>query len=458
MKSMLGVILFFLLTGSAMAQSFTMPAESGPHEGTWLQWPHPYEYGVAYRNSLEDTWVAMTAALVGSENVHIIAYNQNVKQHIIQLLQNAHLSLQHIDFYIFPTNDVWVRDNGPVFVHNQSGRLFVQDWGFNGWGGKFRSNFCDKIPAEVGYAIHYPTLDLNETMTLEGGAIELDGNGVLLACRSSIISQSPPNSVRNPGMTQTKAENILKKNLGITKFIWLNGKVGDPEDVTDFHIDGFAKFLNDQVMVTMSKADLLYWGTSLADIHTLYQATNLHNRPYKKIFVPLTKKNVITTNGENLGYKGSYVNYYVANKVVLVPNYNDPNDTVANAIIQQLYPDRTVVGIDVRNLYKNGGMVHCVTQQQPASTTFDEQTITQKLHIQISPNPFSVQTTISTTTTLVHASFRVTDWQGRVVKKIQDVNGYSFVLTRDKLPPGIYFLQVIQNGVPIADASLQIIP
>jgi agmatine deiminase len=102
-----------------------------------------------------------------------------------------------------------------------------------------------------------------------------------------------------------------------------------------------------------------------ADINKLFAAKNISGTPYKFLKVPLTQNNVVTTSGINLGYKGSYVNYYIANEKVLVPNYKDPNDVVANKIIQTLYPTRTVVGIDVRNLYQNGGMVHCVTQQQP---------------------------------------------------------------------------------------------
>jgi agmatine deiminase len=104
-----------------------------------------------------------------------------------------------------------------------------------------------------------------------------------------------------------------------------------------------------------------------SDIDKLYAAKNTNGTAYSFVKLPLTQNTVKRTDGIDLGYKGSYVNYYIANNRVLVPNYNDPNDTIANNIIQALYPTRTVVGIDVRNLYENGGMVHCVTQQQPAN-------------------------------------------------------------------------------------------
>jgi agmatine deiminase len=115
----------------------------------------------------------------------------------------------------------------------------------------------------------------------------------------------------------------------------------------------------------MKRNDLLQYDVRKSDIEKLYAATNSEGIAYSFLTVPLNKNNVITSYGTDLGYKGSYVNYYIANTKVLVPNYNDPNDEIANAIIQSLYPNRTVVGIDVRNLYANGGMVHCVTQQQP---------------------------------------------------------------------------------------------
>jgi agmatine deiminase len=341
---------------------FTFPDESETHEGTWLQWPHHYEYGLDYRNSLDATWVAMANALQSNEKVHIIAYNTTEQARITTLLNNASVPLTNIDFKIKETNDVWVRDNGPIFVKNSSGNIVIQDWGFNGWGGKYNSTKCDPIPTFLGTSLG-KTL-VNVPMVCEGGSVELDGNGVLMATKSSIISQSPANSVRNNGMTQAQAEANFKKYYGAKKIIWLDGGF-IPEDVTDMHIDGIAKFVPGNKMVTMNNADLLTLQLTQNDINILFNATNANNQVYSKTYLPLTQNNVVTTNGTDIGYKGCYVNYYVANGKVLVPNYNDPNDTIANNLIAALYPGRTVVGIDVRNLYENGGMIHCVTQQQP---------------------------------------------------------------------------------------------
>jgi len=346
---------------------YTMPEESATHEGTWLQWPHHYQYGKAYRNSLDPTWVAMTKALVTSEQVHIVAYNETEKERIIGLLNAADVPLTHVDFFISKTDDVWVRDNGPLYVHDKNGELVIQDWGFNGWGQKtddwsglpIAYIHCDGIPSKIAADQGRKLVDLNDVMINEGGSVEIDGNGTLMACKSSILNEN-----RNPGMTQVQVEAIFKQYLGVTHFIWLDGQAG--LEVTDQHIDGFARFGNSTTIVTMEQDDLLAFDVKQSDITKLFAAKNKDGEPYNFVKVPLTQNDVAKTDGTNLGYKGSYVNYYIANNKVLVPNYDDPNDSVANAIIQALYPDRTVVGIDVRNLYANGGMVHCVTQQQPA--------------------------------------------------------------------------------------------
>ena len=336
----------------------TMPAEWATHEGTWLQWPHHYQYGTTYRNRLDATWVEMTKALVTSENVHIIAYNNTEKNRILHKLTTAGVPLTNVDFRLFQTNDVWVRDNGPIFVKNNSNQLTINDFGFNGWGNKAPYTKCNIIPNSIGSALSMPVNNLNSALKLEGGAFEHDGAGTFLATKSSMI-----NSNRNPGKSQAQIEATLSNYLGFSKFIWLNGVSG--LEITDMHVDGFARFANAQTLVTMSPADLLYWEVPQADINTLYAAKNVQNQVYTHVTLPLTQNNVVTAFGKNLGYKGSYVNYYEANSKVLVPFYNDPNDLVAKNILQALYPSKTVVGIDCRNLYENGGMVHCVTQQQP---------------------------------------------------------------------------------------------
>lgn len=348
--------------GSARAHSGYMPNETATHEGTWLQWPHAHTYGRLYRNRIEPTWVAMTKALVTSENVHIIVYGTTAETRVRNELTAAGISLTRVNFLIRQTDDVWVRDNGPIFVYDgASDRLKVDDWGFDGWGLDAPYRKDNQVPVAVARRLGMPRVNLNR-IELEGGAVAVDGRGVFMATRSSILDRN-----RNPHLSEAQLDAVLADQLGVEKFIWLDGKPGGKEDITDMHIDGFAQFGTRNTIVTMNRRDLRYWGLSSQDIDRLYGATDIDNVPYHFVFLPLTAHDVVTSYGYDLGYKGSYVNYYVGNTVVLVPQYNDPNDAVAKFILQQLYRDRTVIGIDVRNLYREGGMVHCVTQPQPAA-------------------------------------------------------------------------------------------
>lgn len=337
---------------------YTMPEESEEHEGTWLQWPHEYQYGKSHPEKLDYTWVKMTKELESSEKVHIIVYDEIEKERIINLLEKNSVSLNNIDFKIYPTDDFWIRDNGPIYVKDKNNNFVIEDWGFNAWGSKFEYKNCNIIPEKISKDQNIKRVDLNNIMINEGGAVEIDGNGTLLATKSAILNKN-----RNPNMTEKQANEIFTKYLGVTNFIWLDGVEG--LEITDMHIDGFARFGDKKTIVTMEKNDLINWEVPQSDISKLYSAKNIDGISYNFVKLPLTEKNVITEYGKKLGYKGSYVNYYIANTKILVPNYNDINDKIANKIIQDLYPDRTVVGIDVRNLYANGGMIHCVTQQQP---------------------------------------------------------------------------------------------
>ena len=347
-----------------MSAQYTMPHEESEHEGTWLQWPHNYTYGSGAED-VEMSWVAMTEALSGGERVHIVAYNAEEVVHISNLLQVADVSMEQVDFHVCPNDDFWVRDNGPIFVQDNQSEWFILDWGFNGWGGDTPYALDDAVPTTIANNLNIDAIDLS-AMVLEGGAIEIDGQGTLMATRSSITGDD-----RNPGLTETEIENYLSEYLGVQQIIWLDGQYGGTEDITDQHIDGFVKFVGDHTLVTMNNADLAYWYVSASDRTIIDQAENVAGTPYTRVNLPLTQFQVQTTWGQSVGFRSSYVNYYVANTVVLVPEYDDPMDEVALEIIQDLYPTRTAIGINCQNMVLWGGMVHCVTQQQPlgAETT-----------------------------------------------------------------------------------------
>ena len=332
-------------------QTFTMPAEEHPHEGTWLQWPHDYED--PSRNLVrryEESWIQMTLALHEGERVHIIVYNAFQHGRVKTLLTQRGCDMSAIDFYEFPTNDVWTRDNGPIFVFdNQDKNLTISNWEFNGWGNKFPYKESNEVPKLIAEELGLPIVDV--PMVHEGGSVEVDGRGTLMAKRSSILNRN-----RNKGWKQKDAEAYFSHYLGVNNFIWLDGQKG--LDITDDHIDGTARFARKNTIVTFYRKDFL----NRKEYDILEKAVNADGEKYNLVHLPITTRRVA---GREYGY---YVNYYVGNKVVLMPSFDDPSDDVAAATLQELYPNRKVVMIPMVEVLKDGGMVHCVTQQQPIRT------------------------------------------------------------------------------------------
>ncbi|MFT4681973.1 MAG: hypothetical protein ACI9YU_001826, partial [Flavobacteriales bacterium] len=311
---------------------------------------------------------------------------------------------------------------------------------------------CDVIPQSVGTDLSLPVINLN-SVVLEGGAIEHDGHGTMMATRSSITHSS-----RNPNLTEAQIEDTLTTYMGITKFIWLDGVYGS--DITDMHIDGFVKFANDSTIVTMSNSDLQYWLVSTSDINIINSATNALDVPYDIVTVPLTQNNVVTTYGTDLGYKGSYCNYYIANDVLLIPTYNDPNDATAISVIQGIYPTRTAIGIDVRNLYEYGGMIHCITQQQPVGLTgtgLNNATTPIQL-IQNTPNPFADRTTVNFHSEAnASVTLDVYNALGQNVKTlVPAASANQIVISAPDFEAGIYLYVLKSNGVIIGQNKMVI--
>ena len=290
----------------------------------------------------------MAQALHSSERVHIIVYNQRHLRRVRTCLRNRdNIDMTKIDFWICPTDDVWIRDNGPIFVRDTDGNLVVENWAFNGWGGKADFYYDNQIPTYVAKGLGLPLVNI--PMINEGGSFEVDGNGTLMAKKSSIIN---PN--RNPGLTLTDAEMLFRKYLGVTNFVWLEGEPG--LDTTDDHIDGTARFAGGDTIVTLFRDDF----PNPSEYDVIQQARNASGELYKVVHLPITRKTILSS-----GCEGIYVNYYVGNDVVIAPTYNDPMDDEALGILGSVYPTRRIVGINMEEAYADGGAVHCATQQQP---------------------------------------------------------------------------------------------
>lgn len=435
---MLKRILFTLLITAFFTPAFSqyrIPPEWHTHSATWLQWPHDSTYYIGYRDFFEPAWIDMTLALDGSEQVFIIAYDSLELEHITSILADAGADMDSLQFFVFPNNDYWVRDNGPIFVLDSLGQTAITDWNFDGWGDDAPYTLCDVIPASIGGAIGIPVIDLS-AYTLEGGAVEHDGNGTFIGTISSILGDG-----RNPGLTTDDMEEVMQEYLGFEQFIWLEGAYGGGFDITDSHIDGFLRFRDEHTIVTMNTADLNYWFVNAADRDLIFNALNTDGEAYDYVYLPLTDKNVKTTEGMNTGSKGSYVNYYEGNQVVLVPVYADDNDSLALSIMQDLYPDKEVIGIDCRNMFYWGGMVHCVTQQQPASEviTTSVSAIHKDLQLLVYPNPASEWLFVQTP--FQSGQLSIQDMQGRILWR-ETLSQGQYELPVSHLAEGRYLLTV----------------
>jgi len=351
-------------------EDFHMPAEWEEHEGTWLQWPHDDERP-GQQLKLEKTWLEIVNALHEHENVHIVIQDERRREHVEQQLKFFDIGLGNIDFYIIPTNDVWARDNGPIFVVDKEGKLAITDWRFNGWGERYEHEIDNHVPPRIAKKSSVPIF--SPPMVMEGGAVEINGKGTFMATRTSIIN---PN--RNPGKTQKDMEGIIKKYLGVKHFIWLKGATDAEKwgDDTDWHVDIAARFVNESTVIYNWAEEDTEPRYSVLKLHReeLQGATTESGKPLTLVALPLPKGGVYPTSkigaggGMTSGYTdAAYSNFLIANGIVVVPVFGNVNDDRAKKIIGEQFPGREIIGINCVALNEGGGAIHCVTQQQPAS-------------------------------------------------------------------------------------------
>jgi agmatine deiminase len=363
------------MRGDWANSGYTMPAEWEPHEGTWLQWPRD-KVEPGYQMKQEHTWLKMVAALCQHETVHVITCDERQRDHVAYQLDYFGIDHSGIEHQIIPVDDVWARDNGPIFVKDDHGDLVITDWTFNGWGKRFDHELDNKVPAAIGDRLGIPVVE--PPMVLEGGAVEVNGQGTFMATRSSIMDTH-----RNPGRSQTEIEAILSKYLGVRHFIWLEGAGrGECEkwgDTTDSHIDIAARFTNDSTILynwTECQSDPRY-PMFARHLEELKAATTESGQSPTLVPLPVPKDGVYQVAKDSIWRESRYTdaaysNYLVANGVVLVPVFGNVNDDRAKQIIGEQFPDREIVAIDAVSLTEDGGAIHCVTQQQPVAGGKDE--------------------------------------------------------------------------------------
>ncbi|MDZ7631226.1 MAG: agmatine deiminase family protein [Gemmatimonadaceae bacterium] len=343
-----------------------MPAEWEQHDATWIAWPHHEPDWPGKFGPIPWVYAEIVRALALHERVDILCHDAHVRESAREMLTAHAVNLDHVRLHVARTDRVWVRDSGPTGVHRPDGSVELVQWGFNAWA-KYDNYLHDRGSRSVrGRAsrglpmIRAQRADGNGALVLEGGGIETDGRGTMLVTEEWLLTDV---QVRNPGLTRADYERAFAEELGCTKTIWLGeGCVGDD---THGHVDDIARFVAPGVVVLAHEEDPAdeNHARSLDNLQRLQRVARCARRA-RCAWSTLPYPRAVIMDGTRL--PASYANFYIANGVVIVPTFNDPNDRVALNILADCFPGRSIVGIHAVDLVWGLGTLHCLTQQQPA--------------------------------------------------------------------------------------------
>jgi agmatine deiminase len=338
-------------TTSASSTVDSMPAEWLPHVRTFMAWPALEEVWGSQLAAVRQDIANVAKAVAGFEPVVMMARPDQADQ----AQQMCGSSVEVIELMV---DDLWARDTGPTFVTGPQGLAGV-DFNFNGWGGK-QTHANDSLVAKNLLA-KYGIRRIQAPITGEGGAIEVDGEGTLLATESSWV-----NANRNPGKSRDQIEAALKQLLGVEKVVWIQGVAG--QDITDCHIDALARFAQPGVVLLHRPApdsppDVWSQASDQA-LQVLGSTTDAKGRKLR--VVELTEPDFTKIQGQGKDFLATYLNFYVVNGGVIAPKFGDQSaDDHAAGILTDLHPGRQVVQVSINAVAAGGGGIHCATQQQP---------------------------------------------------------------------------------------------
>jgi agmatine deiminase len=377
-----------------------MPAEWEPHAATWIAWPHnPDDWPGKFR-PIPWVYAEIVRHLSRVESVHILVNDLAAQRRATSILKRGGANLSRLHFHHWPTDRVWLRDSGPIFVKaegsvkqadgsakkaaasvkNSAANLAILNWKFNAWAKYSNWHLDDQLPHRVAQLYHLPEIKPKvppapfdpkgkpHRIVLEGGSIDTNGAGVLLTTEECLLSEIQQ---RNPGLgdetsTQRFLEQAFRDHLGIEQTLWLpRGCAGDD---THGHIDDIARFVSPDTIlacVEPNPADPnhLPLAENLDRLHS-FRRTHAPNKnqPFRIVELPMPAP--VVFEGQRL--PASYANFYIANSLVLVPTFNDPQDRIALNTIATCFPTRQIVGIHAVDLVWGLGTLHCLTQQEPA--------------------------------------------------------------------------------------------
>lgn len=330
----------------------TMPAEWEIHQRTWMAWP-PNNYllgqDAVEAEATRTAWANVANAIIKFEPVSVLATSDQIE------IARAYLNPQ-IEIIEAELDDAWLRDSGPTFVKDNGGQLVAVNWIFNGWGSQPWANWekDQEVAKYIGLLSGAPTVD--SPLINEGGGIHVNGNGVVMLTETVQLGEG-----RNSSWSKQQVEIEIHEKLGTNQAIWI--KRGLTRDYDGYgtrgHIDIVACFADENTILyhDQQNPDHPDFAISKEVFETLRQAGN-----FKLIAVPAPT--ILRDEEDFVDY--SYINHYIVNGAVILCSFDDPNDEVAKKILEEAYPGREIVLVDARQIFANGGGIHCITQQQPA--------------------------------------------------------------------------------------------
>jgi agmatine deiminase len=343
------------------ALGYRMPAEWEPHHATWLGWPHERTDWPGKFAAIPWAFAEIVRHLSHVERVYLMVENAGAESSVRKILTKSGANLRAIDFFRVPTNRGWMRDSGPLCVKNRSGKVAYTHWMFNGWA-KYRNYRKDcevvtQVNRKLKHRVWQPVVD-GFRLVLEGGSVDVNGRGALLTTEECLLS---PIQARNPGLSRKEIELALRDYLGATRVLWLNNGIAG--DDTHGHVDDLARFTDPCTVVTVIEEDRsdANYAPLRENLARLKKMSDQDGRPLRVESLPMPAP--IYFDGQRL--PASYANFYIANGIVLVPTFNDPNDRVALTTLARLFPKRQIIGIACGDLVLGLGTIHCMTQQQP---------------------------------------------------------------------------------------------
>jgi len=333
---------------------YRMPAEWERHDSTWLSWPKdPLTFPGDIIGRIEEIYVEMIEALLSGERVDLLVDDQKTEDRVASMLS----SKKNVTFHHIKSQDVWMRDYGPIFVKKSNKERAATKWIFNAWGGKYDELLTDnetgmKICQETGDPIFEPGI------VLEGGSIEVDGSGMGLTTAQCLLNKN-----RNPQLSKHEITECLRNYLGITHLVWLGEGISG--DDTNGHVDDIARFVSPGKVICMIEEDPSDENhNALKKNYEMLQESKLADGSLLEVIPLKMPRKVLDEDGKRL--PASYVNFYIGNDVVLVPIFGGKNDESTLSVLSETFYTRNVIGINCTGLIYGFGGIHCVTQQQPA--------------------------------------------------------------------------------------------